>query len=60
MNEWEYIAYMTDRMKLPAGWLVKTTESIEYQTEYGVEYVISTSMVYVPDLNHEWKVEEKK
>ena len=46
MNKWEAIDGYTDRMKVRAGWVIRTT------VPNGV------ALCYVPDMQHEWELEE--
>ena len=45
--EWERISIGTLRAKVYGGWIINTVENSED----------GQSMVFVPDLNHEWSVE---
>ena len=52
MSEWEKIDSNTERMKTWGGWIV-----LHYDwTNDGGEPVCE-SMVFIPDINHEWELE---
>lgn len=44
MHQWESITEYTKRMKVFKGWVVKSVD------ENG------SSMVFIPDANHEWRI----
>ena len=59
---WERIDDWHLRAKVFGGWLVKAHESV-----YHLDYInacgddgwdFRVAMAYVPDVNHEWKIEE--
>lgn len=62
-KDWEMIdsAGTLFRLSVPGGWLVKhmetvLTEMINHELQTGYEW--RTSIAFVPDENHEWRVEE--
>jgi hypothetical protein len=67
-SEWEQITESTARMNVINGWLVynrtvvgTNRELIYNRTVIGTNReikLLSESMVFVPDPNHEWKVEK--
>jgi len=65
MLKWEIISDYNDgvdqnqmaRAKVFGGWIIK---SHTYSTKSFVANLISESMVFMPDPNHEWKIEGEK
>lgn len=55
MNDWENIAYDTQRLKVFGGWIVAVT----YSTSYFIRLTEATkrlAMCFVPDPQHEWEL----
>jgi len=55
-SEWESTDPSTKRLKIPSGWLVKTSAVIK-EDKYPPS--ISCAMCFVLDVNHQWKLEKK-
>ena len=49
-SAWEVIDYHTARMWVPEGWIVRTTK--------GHSEAVAVHQVYVPDVNHVWKIQK--
>lgn len=43
----------TQRLKVPGGWLIRTTASDTYSGEYPA---VAVALVFVPDVAHGWKL----
>ena len=54
-REWEEISNGTSRMKVPREWIVSDIQYGPVVDE--TEFPVSSSMVFVPDPLHEWKLE---
>jgi hypothetical protein len=48
--EWEEITGGTFRLQVPGGWVIR----------YGNTGFIQVKMIFVPDRNHNWKIEKEK
>jgi hypothetical protein len=67
MLNWEEIehnhSFNLIRVRIPGGWLVSATEDVRSpmdtgynKPEYYKGYEWRTSITFVPDPNHEWKI----
>jgi len=57
-SKWELIGDITHRMKIFSGWLV-IRDRVQTEGQWENRSVaLSSSMVYVPDPKHEWKLKE--
>lgn len=60
---WEQIDAYHQRAKVLGGWLVKAFQDVSIYTEHaGMQsgWDFTACMSFVPDANHEWKLEEAK
>lgn len=59
--EWEQIDTVTSRAKVFGGWMVRISEPVTHHTPNGLQdgWDWRTSLCFIPDPNHEWKLEEK-
>lgn len=55
---WEKIDDGTSRMKVPTGWIVRNFYKATVTTPYNGAVSITSSMVFVPDPKHDWKLQE--
>lgn len=54
--EWEIITRHEDRAKVFGGWIVRTVWTRD--NDDGDSVSVSSSLVFIPDTNHEWSIEE--
>ena len=52
-SPWKNIDNETDRLKVPGGWIIRTTE-------YYIQKSVAVHQIFVKDENHEWIINEKE
>jgi hypothetical protein len=51
---WECLDGNTLRLPVPGGWIVRHQSTFSQPHKSSISRPISESMVYVPDIEHEW------
>lgn len=55
-RKWERVDNYTRRLRVPGGWIVHSSTEIIVS---GKQLKSSDALVFVPDQNFEWELEEK-
>ena len=53
-NKFEYVGTRLERLRVPGGWLVRTSKFVSLDDGGGC--ALSEALVFVPDVSGEWKV----
>jgi hypothetical protein len=59
--EWERVDKDTCRAKVFGGWLVKcyeTSHQYDHRQETFIEWGCTSSVTFIPDVNHEWEIDK--
>lgn len=60
--KWENVVDNTYRMKVHGGWIVRNDikkHTYHASGDYAWSNTIDSPMCFMPDLNHEWRIEQE-
>ena len=56
--EWEMVSNRSRRAKVFGGWVFHTFDQETESDVDGNAIALSESMVFIPDVNHQWEIEK--
>lgn len=51
---WEKLDTYTERMRVPGGWIVKSSYSHTANVKNGVAVAVTCHQVFIADIDHSW------